>query len=143
MADWIDREIAANRARAKERGKAANASFPHATAVAYSADHNLVVIDLENGAKFAFPPNIAQGLENASAEQLARVEVTPGGHGLLWPEIDAALSVQGVLSGIFGSKAWAKDFASRGGRSQSSAKVSAARTNGAKGGRPRKRALSG
>mgnify|MGYP001218922032 CR=1 FL=1 len=140
MADWIDREIAANRVKAKERGRAARESFPHAIAATYSADHDLVVVDLENGAKFAFPPKIAQGLEAAKPAQLADIELTPGGYGLIWPQLDAALSVQGLLMGVFGSTAWAKEVGRKGGRSRSQAKASAARANGAKGGRPRKHA---
>ena len=140
MADWINNEIAASKEQARALGRKSRQGFPHATAAAYSAEHGLIVIDLENGSKFAFPPKIAQGLQSATPDQLAEIELTPGGYGLLWPKIDAALSVRGLLMGAFGSEVWSREFARRGGRSHSPAKVAAARTNGAKGGRPRKAA---
>lgn len=138
MADWIDREIAANHEKARTLGRADREGFPHATAAAYSPEHDLIVVDLENGAKFAFPPRIAQGLENANAEQLSEIELSPGGYGLQWPKLETALSVRGLLMGVFGSELWAREFARRGGRVRSPAKAAAARANGAKGGRPRK-----
>ncbi len=140
MADWTDNEIATSKDMARTLGSESRQSFPHATAATYSPEHDLIVIDLENGSKFAFPPKIAQGLQSATPDQLAEIELTPGGYGLLWPQIDAALSVRGLLMGAFGSQEWAREFARRGGRSQSPAKVAAARANGARGGRPRKAA---
>lgn len=50
-------------------------------------------------------------------------------------EIDAALSVPGLLVGLPGTSAY---MARRAGQATSPAKAAAARTNGAKGGRPRK-----
>ena len=138
MAEWIDKEIAANKKKAMARGRADRKDFPHATAAAYSPEHDLIVIDLENGSKFAFPPRIAQGLEHATPEQLGEIEVTPGGYGLLWPKIDAALSVRGLLLGTMGSMLWAREMARKGGQVSSPAKAAAARANGAKGGRPPK-----
>ncbi len=138
MADWTDNEIAANKEKAKALGRENRADFPHAIAAAYSPEHDLIVIDLENGSKFAFPPKIAQGLEYATPDQLGDIELSPGGYGLFWPQIDAALSVRGLLMGVFGTEIWISEFARKGGRSQSAAKAAAARTNGARGGRPRK-----
>lgn len=140
MADWIDDEIVANRDKAKALGRENCESFPHATAAAYSPEHDLIVIDLENGSKFAFPPKIAQGLEKGTPDQLSEIELTPGGYGLLWPKLDAALSVRGLLLGTFGSALWAREFARKGGRASSAAKTAAARANGARGGRPKKAA---
>jgi Protein of unknown function (DUF2442) len=138
MADWINREIDANEDKAMALGREDRESFPHATAAAYSPEHDLIVIDLENGSKFAFPPKIAQGLEKATTDQLSEIELTPGGYGLLWPKLGAALSVHGLLLDTFGSTLWAREFARKGGSSQSPTKVAASRENGAKGGRPRK-----
>ncbi len=138
MADWIDNEIAANKEKARALGRENRESFPHATAAAYSPEHDLIVIDLENGSKFAFPPKIAQGLERATQDQLSEIELTPGGYGLLWPKLDAALSIQGLIQGVMGSTQWAKEFARKGGKTTSATKAAAARTNGSKGGRPRK-----
>jgi hypothetical protein len=50
-------------------------------------------------------------------------------------------NVPALLQGVFGSKNWmARQLGANGGRSRTDAKVAAARENGLKGGRPRKRA---
>ncbi|MBC7152931.1 MAG: DUF2442 domain-containing protein [Rhizobium sp.] len=133
MADLTDAAIDA----ALERGRAAHAAEPRAAAARYDRSSGRVVVDLENGCTFAFPPQLAQGLEDASDDQLAAVEVLGQGYGLHWEELDVDLSLPGLMAGIFGTKAW---MARRAGRTTSAAKAAASRANGAKGGRPRKSA---
>ena len=101
----------------------------------YDRSAGRLVVELTNGCIFAFPPRLAQGLENATDDQIAQVEILGAGYGLHWEELDADLAVPGLLAGLFGSRAY---MARRAGRSTSPAKAAAARTNGAKGGRPRK-----
>jgi hypothetical protein len=96
-----------------------------------------VVVDLTNGCTFAFPPRFAQGLEQASPDQLADVEILGRGYGLHWESMDVDLSIPGLMAGIFGTKSY---MARHAGRTTSPAKAAAARANGAKGGRPRKSA---
>jgi hypothetical protein len=133
MADLTDAAIDA----ALERGRAAHANEPRAAAARYDRPSCRVIIDLENGCTFAFPPRLAQGLEAASDDQLAAVEILGQGYGLHWEELDVDLSLPGLMAGIFGTKAW---MAGHAGRATSPAKAAAARANGAKGGRPRKTA---
>lgn len=133
MADLTDAAIDA----ALERGHAAHASEPRAAAARYDRASGRVIVDLENGCTFAFPPRLAQGLEAASDDQLAAVEILGRGYGLHWEELDVDLSLPGLMAGIFGTKAW---MARRAGQTTSAAKAAAARANGAKGGRPRKQA---
>jgi hypothetical protein len=98
-----------------------------------------VVIGLDNGLELAFPPNLAQGLENATPAALAKIEISPLGTGLHWPELDADLYVPGLLAGMFGSESWmAARLGAAGGQARSAAKTAAVRENGRKGGRPRK-----
>ena len=96
-----------------------------------------MIVDLENGCTFAFPPRLAQGLEAASDDQLAAVEILGRGYGLHWEELDVDLSLPGLMAGLFGTKAW---MVRRAGQATSVAKAAASRANGAKGGRPRKTA---
>lgn len=133
MADLTDAAIDA----ALERGRAARASEPRAAAARYDRASGRVIVDLENGCTFAFPPRLAQELEGASDDQLAAVEILGQGYGLHWEELDVDLSLPGLMAGIFGTKAW---MARRAGQATSAAKAAAARANGAKGGRPRKSA---
>ncbi len=133
MANLTEADIDA----AIERGRVALATEPRAMAARYDRQLDRVIVDLTNGCTFAFPPRAAQGLEQATAEQLEAVEVLGVGFGLHWEELDADLSVGGLLAGLFGTRAY---MARRAGQATSSAKAAAARANGAKGGRPRKTA---
>lgn len=105
----------------------------------YEADSGLVMIELKNGCVFGFPPPQGRswGLDGATLEQLAQVESIEGGEVLHWEEIDADISVPGLLLHLLNVKAW---YAKWLGEAKSEAKAAAARENGKKGGRPRKQA---
>jgi len=135
--DWIAAELA-RAPQAAAQGAVRAGPHLQATAARYDARHKRVVVELANGSQFAFPPALAQGLEHARAADLAEIEITPLGTGLHWPRLDADLSVEGLLAGLFGSRAWMRQHAARAGRTTSPAKALAARANGAKGGRPRR-----
>lgn len=131
MADLTDAQIDA----ALARGEAVRRTEPRAAAARYDRTLDRIVVELTNGCTFAFPPRLAQGLENASEDQLAEVAVLGAGYGLHWEALDVDLSVPGLLAGLVGTKAY---MAQRAGQARSPAKTAAARRNGAKGGRPRK-----
>lgn len=133
MVDITDAQIDA----ALERGKLALETEPRAATARYDRQLDRVIVDLTNGCTFAFPPRIAQGLETATADQLAEVEILGLGYGLHWEGLDVDLSLPGLMAGILGTKAY---MARRAGQASSPAKAAAARANGAKGGRPRKAA---
>jgi hypothetical protein len=122
---------------ALRRGEAAARTEPRAAAARYDPAGARIVVDLTNGCTFAFPARLVQGLETAAPETLAAVEVLPGGYGLHWEAEDVDVSVPGLLAGLFGTRAHMARLA---GRATSPAKAAAARLNGLKGGRPRKRA---
>jgi hypothetical protein len=135
--DWVKKELAQVEA-AQARGQVEQASALRAQAARYDKRKKLIVIDLVNGSSFSFPPQLAQGLANARTAELADIEISPHGAGLHWPQLDADLTVEGLLAGLFGSRSWMPQHASKAGRVKSSAKAQAAKANGAKGGRPRK-----
>ena len=122
---------------AEARGRESLKAEPRAATVRYDARLDRVVVELTNGCTFAFPPRLAQGLETATADQLSEVEVLGLGYGLHWEGLDVDLSLPGLMAGLFGTRRF---MAARAGRATSPAKAAAARANGAKGGRPRKRA---
>lgn len=131
MAELTHAEIAA----ANARGRIVRDTQPHAKAVRYDAKSGRIIVDLTNGATFAFPPRLVEGLEQATPRQLAAVEIIGAGFGLHWEALDVDYSVPGLVNGVFGTAKW---MAARAGRTLSAAKSAAARANGAKGGRPRK-----
>ena len=120
---------------ALERGRVSNRHEPRAATARYDSEAGCVIVELTNGCTFAFPPELAQGLETATAAQLRQVEVQGSGYGLHWDALDTDLSIPGLLNGIFGTTSY---MARAAGRTKSAAKAAAARVNGAKGGRPRK-----
>lgn len=130
-------QILAQIPAARERARIAKAIEPRAKRARYSRVTGRLTVSLTNGAIFSFPARLAPGLENASHVELAEVEVSPSGEGLLWEDLDADLSVAGLLEAIIGTSRWMRVLGSSGGRSRSLAKARAARANGAKGGRPK------
>ena len=117
---------------------AAAATEPRAKAAYYDTASGRVTIELTNGCVFAFPPALAQGLESASAAELATVEVMPGAESIYWECLDVGFSVPNLIAGSFGTKAWMRELGRAGGRARSAAKAAAVRENGKKGGRPLK-----
>lgn len=130
-AHWSDAQIKAATARGREMLE----TEPRAVSARYDAKANRIVIDLASGATFMFPPRLAEGLADASPEELADIEILGAGFGLHWERLDVDYTVPGLVAGIFGTARW---IAARAGRASSPAKAAAARANGAKGGRPRK-----
>jgi Protein of unknown function (DUF2442) len=88
------------------RGKLASTTEPQAKSVHYDRGTNRVIVDLKNGATFIFPCELAEGLRDASAVDLNRVVLGPRGASLHWEKLDVDFSITGLMSGIFGTKAW-------------------------------------
>jgi hypothetical protein len=129
-------QILAQIRAARKRGRRLRATEPRARRVRYDRSARMLAIELTNGSSFRLPVKLIQWLRGVPANQLAAVEVSPSGEGLHWESADIDLSVPGLLQHMFGTASWMRQLASHGGRSRSPAKARAARTNGAKGGRP-------
>jgi len=124
---------------AESRGREMLANEPRAVSARYDMDSGRVVVELNNGSAYAFPPRLVEDLQGADEATLGNIEVEGLGFNLHWPALDVDLFVPALVSGVFGTKAWMKrEFARAAGRSRSAPKAAAARANGAKGGRPRK-----
>ncbi len=109
MVEMTDEDWAA----AEERGRVVAETEPHARFARYDRDTGLIVVELTNGATFAVPAKHLQGLDQATSEQLAAVEIGPRGYGLHWEELDADFTVPGLLAGRFGTKAYMAKFRKR------------------------------
>jgi hypothetical protein len=129
-------ELQAEIQRAREVGATLDTTEPRA--VDAWSDAERIFLELTNGVVMGFPYELLQGLEQATPEQLAKVEVTPSGYGLHWEQLDVDLGVPQLVAGVFGTKAWMTELGRRGGQAKSIAKGRASRENGRRGGRPRK-----
>jgi hypothetical protein len=130
-----DRPLAA----AEARGREISSIEPRAAGARYDPASGRIVLDLVNGCLYAFPTALVQDLSGADPEALADVVVDGQGFNLNWPKLEVDLYVPALVAGVFGTRDWmARGLARLAGQSSSPAKASAARANGAKGGRPRK-----
>ena len=101
--------------KAVDAARTVEQTEPRAKSVRYDATSRRVVVELENGATFIFPPDLLQGLGQASAEQLANVRLAPRGAALWWDDLDAQFSLPALMMGIFGNKAWMAELGREGG----------------------------
>ena len=127
-------------AAAVQRGERLRQAGPSAVTARYDRRSKRVVVRLGSGLDIAFSPSSLQGLENATPDQLAKIEISPSGFGLHFPQLNADIYLPGLLEGLLGSRAWmAARLGAQGGKATSPAKAAAARKNGTRGGRPRKK----
>ena len=132
MVEISDAELTA----AKERWQQERAERPVPASVRFEPASSRVIVDFTNGACFMFPARALEGLQTATAEELAEVELL-GETGLHWESLDVDYTISGLMNGIVGSRSF-MEAQRKGGQSRSMAKAAASRANGAKGGRPRK-----
>lgn len=136
MTELTDQQFEA----AKRRGEA-RLRGPRAVAARYDAGRGRVVITLSTGVELGLAPRDVEGLAGASTDDLRLVEVNGMGLGVHFPRLDADLYVPALLEGVLGSRRWmAARLGAAGGQVRSAAKITAARENGRRGGRPRKTA---
>ena len=125
--------------QANKRAKDLQALIPRAVSAHYEAKTGRIVIHLSSKLIISFSPGDVEGLEDARPSQLSRIEISPSGFGIYFPDVDADLHVPGLLDGFLGSRTWmASRLGQIGGRASSKAKKAASRTNGRLGGRPKK-----
>ena len=103
---------------------------------------DLLILKMSDGHRHVIPREDLQGLHSATKEQIARVEILGSGTGLHWPELDVDFYVPGLLRSVYGNKKWMAEIGRSGGSVKSAAKKRAARANGLKGGRPRRREVA-
>jgi hypothetical protein len=71
--------------------------IPLATSVSFEADR--FVVELSDGRAIAVPYAYSPRLVDATPGQRAHYELSGGGYGIHWEEIDEDLSVVGLLRG--------------------------------------------
>lgn len=135
--DFSEDAIADQIAQAKEAAIAEEKAGSCARKVEYDRQRDLIVFYFTNGSQFAVPPDLIQGLQEATVEQLKDVWLDRAGLSVHWPSLDADFNILGLVQGIFGTKDWMAEIGRQGGKQTSEAKRRSSRENGKKGGRPK------
>jgi hypothetical protein len=91
---------------ANRRAKSLQLAIPRATAARFDRKNCRVVITLSSGLDVSFLPSDIQGLEEARPSQLEKMEISPSGFGIYFPELDADLYLPSLFQGSFGSRKW-------------------------------------
>jgi len=94
----------------------------------YDRRSALVMISLNNGAVVGFPLSVLRGLEQATPEDLYKIDIQGGGYGLYVASLDVDISVPQLLADQLGSTIMQRAVV----------RANASKENGRLGGRPRK-----
>jgi hypothetical protein len=132
-------DILAQIATARTRETRERRQGRRASSARYDRATRRIELELTNGIHFAFPVEAIPSLAAASDDELADVRLDAAGGGLIWDAIDVDLSVPGLILSAVEPGERRRHLAGMAGRARSHAKAQAARANGRKGGRPRKR----
>jgi len=90
------------------RKKGREKSHLQARTAYYDSQNKELVVVLVDGREARFPVALLQGLQGASDDVLAQVQVTPAGTGITWEELDADFEVEALLEGRYGTEEWMK-----------------------------------
>jgi hypothetical protein len=94
----------------------------------YDRRHERLMITLNSGAVVGFPLSALPGLEQATPDDLRKIEIEGGGYGLRVASLDADISIPMLLADQLGSTIMRRAVA----------RANASKANGRLGGRPRK-----
>jgi hypothetical protein len=125
--------------QARARGKARTEDPSSVVDARYDSVADAIDLKFSGGGSMSIPRRIVPGLERASELNMEMIVVSPAGDALSWPSLDVDVYVPGLVERAFGTRLFAASTGRRGGRRRSKAKAAAAKANGARGGRPRKR----
>jgi hypothetical protein len=114
-----------------------NPGEPRVVAAHYDHKTARVLVEFGNGCLFGFPVWMVPGTSQATPDELQQIQLEPSGEAVIWEDLNADTNVLGLMMHAFHLKTQAAKYL---GSATSPAKAEAARENGKKGGRPKKRA---
>jgi hypothetical protein len=80
---------------------------PSALSAEYDARLDVIIIRIDNGHRLVIPREEMQGLENATPEQIAEIEIY-GGRDICWPQLDLDHYLLHLIEGKYSSEKWRK-----------------------------------
>jgi hypothetical protein len=98
---------------AARRAAKADAVEPRAKSARYDKRSRRIIVDLRNGSRFIFPPDLAQGLAGADDRALSNIQLSRSGSSLSWPDLDADFSLPALMTGVFGTRQWMRKLSQR------------------------------
>lgn len=134
----IERQIE----EATRRGEEELRTQPLAVAVRFDKRIRRVIVDLNKGTTLSVPVDLLQGVHDASVKDLSRVEIMSPGLDIEWPTLDQQFSIEGLMAGRFGNKAWMASLEQRGALTKPKLKAKTSQAAGKKIVRLRKTAKS-
>jgi hypothetical protein len=126
-------------ARARARGILRARDDSALVGARYNARRDMLELTFRGGGAMVIPRSLVPGLSRVTATDLGTAVVSPAGDALSWPALDVDVYVPGLVARAFGTQLLAAATGRQGGRRRSKAKSVAAKLNGLKGGRPRKK----
>lgn len=139
---WTDKQLHLQLQKAARAGRLAEQVESRATKARYVRSSRKLEITLRSGIVVSIPITLLPWFEGATERQLADIDISPLGRGLRWEALDLDLSVPALLARTLEPPAAMAELGRIGGSRTSRAKARAARENGRKGGRPRKREVT-
>jgi len=109
------------------------ARFTNARSIAYIPKIDAFTLLMSSGIQLQIPRGNIEEFSQISKSELGYVELSPGGGAITLETQDLHISLPGLLRDLFGLNVGQRV----GGQATSKAKITAARANGARGGRPR------
>jgi hypothetical protein len=85
---------------------------PCALSAEYIRSLDLVLLKLDDGSRLAIPREQLQGLEDATLDQLAHIEIF-GGLDIAWPDLDVDHYLPHLIEGRYSTEKWKQARAQR------------------------------
>lgn len=85
-----------------KRGEEERAQWPIPSSAFFDRTSGRVIVEFTNEAAFVFPARRLQGLENATDDEIAELEIL-GETCLHWETLDVDFQISGLMAGIFGT----------------------------------------
>jgi hypothetical protein len=125
-------------ARAVAAGRRRRSTERRAASVRYNSKRDAIEIELSDGSGIRLPRAMVEEFRGVPSADMAALRVSPGGYGISLDKHDIDISVHGLVSSLATPKDMATALGRLGGTARTEVKRVSARSNGAKGGRPKK-----
>lgn len=125
--------------RALEAGRERRARERRAASVRYDYGRDAIEVELTDGAAIRLPRTTLEEFRDVPTDAMAGLRVSPAGYAIRLDSHDIAVSVHGLVAALATPGDMAATLGRMGGAATTERKREAARTNGTKGGRPRRK----